>query len=374
MTNSPSSQNRPADDAAPNPTATNNDQSSLGEPARRRFSWGVLPALVLLLVAAYFSMAIGVVDLKVSALWQTSSEDFKILVLSRIPRVCAVLLSGAALATAGLVMQHLAQNRFIAPTTSGTVEAAVLGLLLTMIWLPDASILVKVTLASLTSIVATLIFLRLIAAHTSRDVLLVALTGVIYGAVISAVTVFLAIRENMLQIVETWTTGSFSGAIAGTYETLWAVAIVGALMYLFADRFTVVGMGSHIATNLGVAYQSTLYIGLILVSLVAALVVTTVGAIPFLGLIIPNLVRLQRGDNVRDVLPYTAICGAGFVLVCDVLGRVLRFPYEIPASTLAGVVGAGLFMWLIWRSAAPPKPTNAPGQSTKTATPVKSAS
>lgn len=326
---------------------------ALGHAASRAFPWHTVIAVLILCAAAYASLAIGVVDMNFAALWRPSSGDYEILVLSRLPRACAVLLSGASLAIAGLVMQHLAQNRFIAPTTSGTVEAATLGLLLTLIWFPSASILLKVALSTLAAMIATVLFLRLVSAHTTRDVLLVALTGVIYGSVISAVTVFIALRENMLQVIETWTTGSFSGAIAGTYETLWAVAIVGLVMYLYADRFTVLGMGSSMATNLGVSYQTTLYIGLSLVSLVAALVVTTVGAIPFLGLVIPNLVRMHRGDNVRDVLPYTAICGAGFVLICDVLGRVIRFPYEIPASTLAGVVGAGFFMLLLWRSAGP---------------------
>ncbi|MGB7448795.1 MAG: iron chelate uptake ABC transporter family permease subunit, partial [Ornithinimicrobium sp.] len=96
-------------------------------------------------------------------------------------------------------------------------------------------------------------------------------------------------------------------------------------------------------------YRLVLNVGLVVVSMIAAVVVVTVGVIPFLGLVVPNVVRLALGDNVRRVLPITALTGAGFVLVCDVIGRVVRFPYEIPVATVAGVVGAGLFIWLILR-------------------------
>ena len=184
------------------------------------------------------------------------------------------------------------------------------------------------------------------------DPIVVALVGLMYGGVLSAITVFIAYQRDLLQLLEIWTTGSFSAVMAGQYEPLYAVLAVGAIGYLFADRFTVVGMGKEFATNLGVNYTRILYTGLIVVSIMAAVVVVVVGAIPFLGLIIPNIVSMFLGDHVRRTLPVTAIAGAGFVLICDVLSRTIRFPYEIPVATIAGALGAAVFVWLILRASA----------------------
>ena len=71
--------------------------------------------------------------------------------------------------------------------------------------------------------------------------------------------------------------------------------------------------------------------------------------IPFLGLVVPNVVSLMIGDNMRRAVPWVALLGAGFVLACDILGRIIRAPYEIPIGTVVGVIGAGLFLWLLLR-------------------------
>ena len=170
-------------------------------------------------------------------------------------------------------------------------------------------------------------------------------------AAIHAITTFVAYQRDMVQYLDIWTTGSFSGILEGRYEPLYLVLVVGVIGYLFADRFTVIGMGESFATNLGLNYQRILYIGLIVVSVMAAVVVVVVGAIPFLGLIVPNVVTLLLGDNVRRVLPVTALAGAGFVLACDVVGRWIIHPYEIPVATIAGAIGGVVFIWLILRSA-----------------------
>ena len=97
-------------------------------------------------------------------------------------------------------------------------------------------------------------------------------------------------------------------------------------------------------------YDRVVTTGLVLVSVITAVVVVAVGNIPFLGLVVPNLVTLLLGDNLRRALPVTALVGAFFVLCCDVLGRTIRHPYEIPVETIAGVVGAGLFIFLVLRA------------------------
>lgn len=318
--------------------------------------WVSLGAVVLA-VGAYLSLAVGVVPIPLGAMLSPDEQQWMLLSQVRLPRMVAILLSGAALAVAGLIMQRVTQNSFVSPSTSGTVEAAVLGILVATLLVPGISLLGKMMLAIVVAIAGTMVFLHLLQRIRHSDPIVVALVGLMYGGVLSAITVFIAYQRDLLQLLEIWTTGSFSAVMAGQYEPLYAVLAVGVLGYLFADRFTVVGMGREFATNLGVSYTRILYTALIIVSVMAAVVVVVVGAIPFLGLIVPNVVSMFMGDHVRRTLPVTAIAGAGFVLVCDVLGRIIRFPYEIPVATIAGVTGAAVFVWLILRAAKRPGAT-----------------
>lgn len=313
--------------------------------------WHLVAAGLVLAVGAYLSLAVGASEFGLAELLSPSEDQLRILTISRIPRLVAILLAGASLSVAGLIMQRITQNRFVSPSTSGTVEAAVLGILLATLFFGSTSLLGKMALAIVTSVAGTLVFLTMLRRIRHREGIVVALVGLMYGGVLSAITVFLAYQRDLIQYLDIWTTGSFSSVLEGRYEPIYLVLLAGVVGYLFADRFTVIGMGEEFATNLGLNYQRILYTGLVVVSVMAAVVVVVVGAIPFLGLIVPNVVTLLLGDNVRRVLPVTALAGAGFVLACDVVGRWIIHPYEIPVATIAGAIGGVVFIWLILRSA-----------------------
>lgn len=309
-------------------------------------------ATIALGIAAYLSLAVAVVPIPVRDLLSPSPEQWTLLSVSRIPRVLSILMAGAALSVAGLIMQRITQNSFVSPSTSGTTEAAILGVLIATLAVPGQSLIAKMVLAIAVALVGTFGFLTILHKMPHRDPIVVALVGIMYGGVIGAATVFVAYQRDLLQLLEIWGSGSFSAAMAGQYEPLYLVLLVGVIGYVFADRFTVVGMGREFATNLGVSYRFVLNVGLVVVSVMAATVVVVVGAIPFLGLIVPNVVSLAMGDHVRRTLPVTALAGAAFVLGCDVLGRVIRFPYEVPVGTVAGIIGAAVFIWLVMRTAS----------------------
>ncbi|MCK0111797.1 iron chelate uptake ABC transporter family permease subunit [Ornithinimicrobium sp. F0845] len=305
-----------------------------------------------LLVGSYLSLGIGAASsVGVADLFPPTADEWHILATSRIPRLMAILMAGASLSVAGLIMQRITANRFVSPSTSGTVEAAVLGILIATMLFSSTSLVVKMLIAIVTAIAGTMVFLQMLQRIQHREGIVVALVGLMYGGVLAAITTFVAYQRDMVQYLDIWTTGSFSGILEGRYEPLYIVLLVGVIGYLFADRFTVIGMGESFATNLGLNYQRILYIGLVVVSVMAAVVVVVVGAIPFLGLIVPNVVTLLLGDNVKKVLPLTALAGAGFVLACDVVGRTAIYPYELPVATIAGGIGGVVFIWLIMRSA-----------------------
>lgn len=143
--------------------------------------------------------------------------------------------------------------------------------------------------------------------------------------------------------------GDFSGVLRGRYELLWLSFGLTVAAYMAADRFTVSGLGEGFTTNLGLRYRRVVTLGLVIVSLVTAAVVVTSGVIPFLGLIVPNVVSLMMGDNVRRTLPFVALVGAGLALACDIAGRLVVYPYEIPIGTMMGIVGSGVFLYLLLR-------------------------
>ncbi|RYE09019.1 MAG: ABC transporter permease [Hyphomicrobiales bacterium] len=309
-------------------------------------------AIVATLVLAVISLFIGVSNVTPGTLWSASPEDraVQVLLISRIPRTLAIILSGAAMAVAGLVMQMIVRNRFVEPSTAGTTESASLGFLLATLFVPGWPLMGKMLIAAAFALAGTALFLRILRAVPLRDVMLVPLVGIMLGGIIGAATSFIAYRVELLPTMLAWNMGDFSGILRGRYELLWVGLACGALAYIAADRFTVAGMGKDFTTNLGLNYQRVMVLGLIIVSLVSASVLVTAGSIPFLGLIVPNLVSLMVGDNMRRTVPWVAVMGAGFVLACDILGRVIRYPHEIPISVVVGVIGSAVFLFLLLRT------------------------
>ncbi|MEY7970842.1 ABC transporter permease [Saccharomonospora xinjiangensis] len=310
----------------------------------------IVLAVALLVLASLGSLFVGVSHLTPAGLLAGDENQLMILWESRLPRLLAILLAGSTLSVAGLVMMSLTRNRFVTPSTAGTAESASLGVLVATVFFGAEAVGVKMVVATLFALLGTGIFLALLRRLTFADIIVVPLVGIMFGGVISALTTFFAYRADLLQTLAAWTSGEFSGVLKGRYELLWITAAVALVGYLFADRFTLAGLGRDFAVNLGVHYDRVVTTGLMLVSVITAVVVVTVGHIPFLALVVPNLVTLLLGDNLRRVLPVTALAGAFFVLCCDVVGRTIRYPYEIPVETIAGVVGGALFIHLVLRA------------------------
>lgn len=309
-------------------------------------------AILATIVLAIASLFIGVSDVSIATLLSGSQEGraMQVLLISRIPRTLAIILSGSAMAIAGLVMQMVVRNRFVEPSTAGTTESASLGFLVATIFAPGWPLMGKMLIAAAFALAGTALFLRILRAVPLRDVMLVPLVGIMLGGIIGAVTSFFAYRFDLLASLLAWNMGDFSGILRGRYELLWIGLGCGIMAYIAADRFTVAGMGKDFTTNLGLNYQRVMVLGLVIVSVTSATVLVTAGSIPFLGLIIPNLVSLMVGDNMRRTVPWVAIMGAGFVLACDILGRVVRYPYEIPISVVVGVIGSMIFLYLLLRT------------------------
>jgi len=298
-------------------------------------AWAVLAGLSLL------SLMIGAASL-------SDGDGGWLLMVSRIPRTAAALLAGAGLALAGVVVQQVVQNRLVEPALTGTPEAAMLGLLAVTLIAPGMAVAGKMLIAAGAALAGMAGFIALAERVPRADPMMLPIVGMIYGGILGAIVVWAAWMTDLMQYLGTWQLGEFSGVMIGRYEWLWAVALLAGLLYAVADRITILGLGEAQARSLGLNYTQTRGLGLVIVSTLTALVLVTVGAFPFVGLVAPNLVSRWRGDNLRTNLPLIALGGGGLVLAADVIGRVIRYPFEIPAATVFGVFGAGVFLWLLY--------------------------
>ncbi len=267
--------------------------------------------------------------------------------ITRIPRTVALVLAGAAMAMSGLVMQLLTQNRFVEPTTTGTTEWAGLGLMLIMMVNPQASLTTKMVGAVIAAFIGTMVFFFFLRRVTLTSSLIVPIVGIMLGAVVGSITTYLALATDMLQSLGVWFAGSFTSVIRGQYEVLWIVAAVAILVFITADRFTVAGLGEDIATNVGLNYKRIILLGTALIAIATGVVTVVVGNLPFLGLIVPNVVSMIRGDDLRSNLPWVCLLGIAIVTVCDLIGRTIIMPFEVPVSLILGVVGAVIFVALL---------------------------
>ncbi|WCD93014.1 ABC transporter permease [Microbacterium sp. nov. GSS16] len=293
-----------------------------------------------LLVASLFT---GVYDIAGAA---DGAEMFQI---TRIPRTVALVLAGASMAMAGLVMQLLTQNRFVEPTTTGTTEWAGLGLLTVMVVVPQPSLPLRMAGAVVAAFIGTMIFFLFLKRVSLRSSLIVPIVGIMLGAVVGAVSTYLALATNTLQSLGVWFAGSFTSVLRGQYEMLWIVAVVGVIVFVVADRLTVAGLGEEIATNVGLDYDRIMLLGTALIAVVTGVVTVVVGNLPFLGLIVPNIVSMMRGDDLRSNLPWVCLLGIGIVTLCDLIGRTIVMPFEVPVSLILGIVGAVVFVLLLLR-------------------------
>ncbi len=305
---------------------------------------------VIVLLSAALSLFVGVADISMADIISRDMDKLALITISRLPRTAALILAGVGMSISGVIMQQMTQNKFVAPTTAGTLEAAKMGLLIFLIFIPTAGTAMKMLLAFLFTFLASMLFLAIVRKMRFRNVVFVPLVGLMFGGIIGAVTTLFAVRMNIVQDSNAWMMGDFSGILQGRYELIYLSLPAIAVTYLYANKFTVIGMGEEFSRNLGLNYRTIMNIGLFCVSLTVSAVVITAGAIPFLGLIVPNVVSLLFGDNLKRTLPYVALSGAIFLLLCDIAGRVVIYPYEIPIGVSVSIIGAVIFLvMLLWK-------------------------
>lgn len=302
---------------------------------------------MILIVLSFVSLFVGVIDIQIPSLFQGDIKQWNVFLISRLPRLLAILCTGVGMSIAGLIMQQLCMNKFVSPTTGATISSAQFGILLALLFMPRSIIWGRAVFAFLTAILGTWIFVWFIQRIQFKDVVMVPLVGIMFGNVIGGITNYLAYKYEMTQALSSWLVGHFSLVVRGRYEIVYLVVPLVVLAFIFANHFNIVGMGKDFSRNLGIHYNFVLFLGLTIAAMITASVVVVVGSISYIGLIVPNVVAMFKGDKIRGTIADTALFGAVFVLACDMIGRAVIAPYELPIELVVGIVGSMIFIVLL---------------------------
>lgn len=310
------------------------------------FSYFIKLKVLLLLLFVFFiiSVFIGVKDI---SLFSLNNEDLELLFITRIPRIIAIIITGMSLGICGLIMQQITQNKFVSPTTAGTMDCARFGILISLVFFNTYSFLFQTLIACIFTMLGSIIFIQILRKIKFKDSIFIPLVGLMFGGIINSLTTFFAYSLNYIQNIQGWLQGSFANVMQGNYELIYISLPLLVVAYIFANKITIVGMGKEVCINLGISYNFVLGLGLFIVSIITSVIVLTVGVIPFLGLIIPNIISIYKGDNLKRNLSYIALSGALFLLICDIFARIIIFPFEMPISIVAGVFGSLIFIWIL---------------------------
>lgn len=322
-------------------------QAGISQPERHNknkiWTKSFMLAVVAVIALGMISLFTGVYDIRGQA------NGMEMFFITRVPRTAALMLTGAAMSMSGLVMQLITQNRLVEPTTTGTIEWAGLGLIFVYMLFPAPTLMQRMTGAILFSFVGTMIFFLFLRKIKLRSSLIVPIIGMMLGAVISAISTFIGLVFQMTQNIETWFVGSFASVQIGRYEYLWLIVIVTFLIFLYADRLTLAGLGEDVTTSLGLNYNRIVLLGTGLISFAVGIVAAVIGNLPFLGLIVPNIVSIYRGDDLRGNLPWVCLLGMGTITLCDIISRTIIMPFEVPVSLILGSLGAVVFIAILLR-------------------------
>ncbi len=235
-------------------------------------------------------------NVELSVLLQGDSEHLGIFLISRLPRLLAILCTGTGISAAGLIMRQLCMIKFVSPTTGATISSAQFGSLLALLFLPNSTLWGRAIFSFVFAVLCTRTFVWRIQRVQFKDVVMVPLV---------------------------------------------------VLAFLFANHFNIAGMRKDFSQNRGVPYSFVLFLGLTIAAMITAFVVVVVGSSSYIGLIVSNLAAMFKGDKIRGTLIDTALSGALFVLVRDMVGRMIIFPYELPIELTVAIIGSVLFVALL---------------------------
>lgn len=327
-------------------------RTSCTQPNKKIF-WPVLCALTL--VAAALSLWVGSVSLSPAQVLavltgqDTGSVAARIVLYTRLPRTCAALLAGAALAVSGGVIQTVLSNPLASPGIIGVNSGAGLAVALVCAIAPLAQAWTPLV-AFLGALAGILLVLGL-AERTGASRITVVLAGVAVSNLFSAgIDAVVTLMPDALNGVSDFRIGGFSGVTMAQLAPAAGLILVSlALVLSLPQQLDILALGSDTAQSLGLSVRPVRFLLLMLAAALAGAAVSFSGLIGFVGLIVPHTMRRLVGEDSLPLLLSSALGGAFFVTLCDLMARVLFAPYELPVGIILAFAGAPFFLWLLFR-------------------------
>lgn len=280
-------------------------------------------------------------------LFGLDASAWHIFMVSRVPRTIAIILTAAGLSIAGLIIQAISRNKFMSPSTSGTTDAAMLGVLLSYMLLGKQPHIIQMIFAFTFALCSTILFMTILNRIQLRDSVYVPLIGMMYGGIIKAFATAIAYHFGALQILSMIGLGTFNRFT--DFDLLYIILVPLFLSVVYATSFSIAGMGEDFSKSLGLNYKRVVFLGLCIIAVISAAAFVTVGPITFVELIIPNMVTAFYGDEVKKSILDVALLGALFVLLCDIFSRLIVYPYEVAVGFTIGIAGGLIFLIMLFR-------------------------
>ena len=309
--------------------------------------WVLAGLAMLLLLAMAGSCMLGAVDYTWSEMWHSP-----IFWRLRLPRVIMSVLVGSVLSVCGAAYQSIFRNPLTDPYVLGVSSGASLGAAVAILLGLEAWLWGVGGMALVAALLTVLFIYRIASIGNRMHTTTLLLTGVCLTLLISAIISFLMVlNQEKMDTIIFWTMGSFGSCSWSDVAAMGPVALLGAgVVIWYAGDLNLLLAGSEAAQSMGVEVEKVKRVLLLVTTLMVAFAVSSCGVIGFVGLIVPHAVRLVAGPDNRRVVPYAALCGALFVLVCDTLARFVLRPSELPVGSLTSIVGAPLFIYLLYKN------------------------
>lgn len=303
--------------------------------------------LFLLLAAMLGCSMLGVVHFGWADMWQ--SPIFWNL---RMPRIVLSALVGASLSVCGAAYQSVFRNPLTDPYVLGISSGASLGAAIAILLGLEAYLLGVGACALVSGLLTILVIYRIASIGNRMHTTTLLLTGVCITFLMSALISFLMVlRQDKMDSIIFWTMGSFASASWTDVAIVAPVVAVGIGVVLYHCRdLNLLLAGSETAKSLGVEVERVKKVLLLATTLMVAFCVSTCGVIGFVGLVVPHCIRLVSGPDNRRIVPYAIVVGALFLLMCDTMARTLLMPAELPVGSLTALVGAPLFIYLLYKN------------------------
>jgi iron complex transport system permease protein len=337
-----------------------------------KFHFGLWTLMLLLALVVVIAASVGAVRIPpkeivsmllnkigIAHLPRTWPESHETIILQiRLPRVLAAALVGGALSVAGTLFQGLLRNPLADPYVIGTSGGAALGATLGLLISTHFSILgfgVVPTLAFAGALCTAALSYRLSRIGGRTSVVTLLLAGFVLSVILSYSMSLLLILNDQLQLnlraLYSWLLGGISVTSWAQVEVLAVLVLVGcAGAFAIGRGLNAMSLGDEMAESLGIRVERQRAVVLALGSLLTAAAVIGAGLIGFVGLIVPHAMRLVFGPGHSRLLLLSAVAGAGFLVVADLLSRILIAPNELPVGILTAVIGGPIFLYLLRRS------------------------